>query len=223
MKLRKIVVDISPVYEKELKRWDLIQDICVITMAFFSLAPLFALRIFEYPTTLFYYALILSPFCVVAVAFVYMFARFEFAKRKNILVDEYSALLTKFGTEALIFELMASWWEGIKERIKQVYPEVPETNVSKFISDWLDVATKIRQRFSDRPETMRLHLDIAWKRLMEAHQIPLIFNIHKSENIGGGAFFILSFRRPDSDERAFLEALRQSIRIYATSEPRAET
>jgi len=222
MKMRKVVIDISPAYEKNLRHLSFIQDICVIAMAFFSLMPLFVLHSLGYPTELFYYVLILTPFVVVAIAFIYMFAKFEFEKRKNILADEYSALLTKFGTDALILQLVTSWWEGIKERIKQVYPEVPEARVSEFISDWLNVATKIRQRFSDRPEMMQLHLNLAWKRLLEAHQIPLVFNIHKAENLTGGAFFILSFRRPDSDEKAFLEALRQSIKIYAT-EPKQET
>jgi len=218
MKLKKVVVDISPRHRKMLNRLDFYRDACVI----FIVALVFLL-VFSYPTPVFYNFVMLF-FVLVVFAFV-LYAIFvcQFARQLNVLLDEYSALLTKFGTDAQILQLIKFWWKDVIERIKQVYPEIPEVKVSQFISDWIDVSSKIRQHYLESPVMMELQLDLAWRQLMEAHQIPLVFNVHKAENIAGGAFFILSFHRPDANQQAFLEALRQSLRIYATAEPRQET
>jgi len=222
--MNRFVVGISPAYAKRLGRLSDIQDACVILIVLFSIAPLAVLYFSGgRPTDMFYNTLTLSPFAVFVFGVIYFGMKNEFDEKLTKIINDISAVVVKFGTKACIFELIGSWWKTVEERIKQVYEgSVPEERVSQFINAWVKVSEEIRQEYLDSPEMMGLQLDLAWKELMKAHKIPLVFYLHKSENVEGGAFFIISFRRPDYSETAFLNAIRQTAKLYGTTEVKGE-
>jgi hypothetical protein len=220
--LRKFVLELSSDYSKRFEHLSFLQDLCVVFIIFCFVIPYFIFYLkFSYDV----YCLV-TLFCglvVLVCSIAYKKLKVEFNYKLNKLFSDVSALLTKFGTDACVFELISSWWKGLKERIRQVYPEVPEFRVMNFINEWIDSYQQIRQQTFDNPEMRELQLNLAWETLMKKHGIPLVFSVHKAENIAGGAFFIVSFRRPDADERAFLEAIKQTAKLYATTEAKSET
>ncbi len=103
----------------------------------------------------------------------------------------------------------------LHHRLRQLYPEAPETRVATFLAEFGKEAERIyREHESDlvRHEALKL----AFENLSKKYRIPVVLNIRKAETYPhlGGAFWLFDIHRLDADEVGLLKQIKESMRVW---------
>lgn len=134
----------------------------------------------------------------------------EKARKK---IKEVTYVIPQQFIEGSVARLFDAFLSDLYRRIRDIYPEVPEYKIAKFLSELVKRAGKIE---GDDEMIRRTKIQLAFEELSRKHKIPLFFSIHKAETLKAGAcFYIFSIRRIDADEILVLSQVKQSVRLWA--------
>jgi hypothetical protein len=122
-------------------------------------------------------------------------------------------ILPKQFFEGSVARLFDSLLNDLYHRIREIYPEVPEDKIAKFLSEVVKEAGKIEE---DDEMVRRVKIEISFKRISHKHNLPLILSIRMADTLKMGAcFYLFSIRRPDADEVAVLKQIKESVKLWA--------